>query len=68
MMLDHVCQGPVILIASSLGAWVSFLEFVVLRQTEYAQKYLLLQSYPQTYRSQLYWPNEDLTEFIPCCL
>ena len=30
MMLDHVCQGPVILVASSLGAWVSFLEFVVL--------------------------------------
>ena len=41
MMLDHVCQGPVILVASSLGAWVSFLEFVVLGQTEYAQKYLL---------------------------
>ena len=40
MMLDHVCQGPVILVASSLGAWVSFLEFVVLGQTEYAQKYL----------------------------
>jgi len=23
MMLDHVCQGPVILVASSLGAWIS---------------------------------------------
>ena len=28
MMLDHVCQGPVILIASSLGAWVSFLDLL----------------------------------------
>ena len=24
-MVDHVCQGPVILVASSLGAWVNYI-------------------------------------------